>query len=264
MKHLIVLLGGILIATNLCALGQNGHRVTGEIAEIYLTDSAKRQINEILNNESLAEISTYVDQMRSEQTEYWQKTSKPFHYVTVPDGKTYDQVVAPPQGDAVTALEKYRKVLLDSNSTRDEKSLAIKWIVHIIADLHQPLHAGNGLDRGGNNFKVKFFGFDTNLHSVWDTHMIENFGLSYSEMTDWLARKITKEKVKQWNAIDPRVWIKESVEIRQTIYPEKRENQDEIELWYSYSHKHLPTLKVRMQQAGVRIAHYLNDIFSRT
>ncbi|TQV76727.1 S1/P1 nuclease [Aliikangiella marina] len=263
MKQLIVYGCGLFLAaqvttTPVSALGQNGHRITGELAEIYLTEDAKNQIDAILDNESLAEISTYVDQMRSEPTTFWRKTSRPFHYVTVPDGKTYAQVGAPPQGDAVTALEKYKTVLLDSKSSREDKALAIKWIVHIIADLHQPLHVGNGLDRGGNNFKVTYFGKETNLHSVWDTEMIEGFGLSYSEFTNWLARKITQQQVKQWQATDPLVWIEESQAIRADIYPK------DTNLRFSYPHKHLPTLKVRMQQAGVRIALYLNEIFAQT
>lgn len=86
------------------------------------------------------------------------KTAGPRHYVSVPEGKTYVEVGAPDEGDAVTALEQFTNTLKDPSATTDEKRLALQFIVHIIGDLHQPLHAGNGTDRGGNDVKVRFSG----------------------------------------------------------------------------------------------------------
>lgn len=237
------------------AWGQTGHRITGKIAEIYLTPEAKASISLILENESLAEISTYADENRSNPAHFWQKVAGPFHYVTVPKGNTYKEVGAPAQGDAYTAIKMYSKTLKDALTSRKEKQHALKMLVHIIGDLHQPLHAGNGNDRGGNDRKVKFFWTDSNLHRVWDSGMIDRMQLSYTEWTEFLATKISPEMEQAWATNNPLIYIKESTEIRDTVYPK------EDELSWQYQYEHMPTVKLRLQQAGVRIAAHLNEIF---
>ena len=173
------------------AWGQTGHRVTGEIAEQYLTPLAQEKIAEIIANESLAEMSTWPDEMRSNPDPFWRKIAGPFHYVTVPEGKTYAEVGPPEKGDSVTALNDFRKILLDDDASLTDKQLALRFIIHIIGDLHQPLHAGNGTDRGGNDVKVRFFGEDSNLHRVWDTNLVDHQKLSFTEWSDWLMAKIS-------------------------------------------------------------------------
>jgi len=83
--------------------------------------------------------------------------------------------------------------LQDETASLEDKQLTLRFTVHIIGDLHQPLHAGDGTDRGGNDYKMTFFWEETNLHRVWDTQLIEQEELSYTEMTHWLSRKITKQ-----------------------------------------------------------------------
>lgn len=254
-----LLLAGMLAASTQSQLahawGQTGHRITGQIAELYLSPEAKAAISRILENEGLAEISTYADENRSNPADFWQKEAGPYHYVTVPKGKTYDEVGAPEQGDSYTAIKKYTKTLRDKKATRADKQLALKMLVHIIGDLHQPLHAGDGTDRGGNDVKLNFFWEDSNLHRVWDSGLIDRNQLSYTEWTKYLAPKITPEQLAAWQTSDPLVYIQESAEIRDTIYPEG----DKISWQYLYDHT--PTMKLRLQQAGVRIAAHLNSIF---
>jgi len=242
------------------AFGQTGHRITGEIASHYLSENSKQAIAKIIGNESLAEASTYVDEMKSNPSEFWKKTTSNYHYVTVPKGTEYDSSSANKKHDSVYALKKYSKILRDAKASQKDKSLALKFIVHIIGDLHQPLHSGNGTDRGGNDFKVKFFWKDSNLHRVWDSGMIDKQQLSYTEWTMHLNRLITEEDVKRWSSIKPTNWIAESVVMRDTIYPQV--SGDNIpELSWDYRYKHLPTLKTRLKQGGVRIALFLNHIF---
>lgn len=238
------------------AWGQTGHRVTGAIAEKYLTTEAKAAIQSILENQGLAEVSTYADEMRSNPDHFWQKVAGPFHYVTVPAGKTYSDVGAPEEGDSVTAIQHFSKVLQASDASKADKQLALKMLVHIIGDLHQPLHAGNGTDRGGNDRKLKFFWEDSNLHRVWDSGLIDRRQLSYTEWTDFLVEKITPEQIKAWKTTDPLVYIAESSKIRDTVYPK------DDELSWQYLYDHAPTVKQRLSQAGVRIAAHLNYIFN--
>ncbi|MCW8109850.1 S1/P1 nuclease [Alteromonas ponticola] len=240
------------------AWGQTGHRVTGAIAEHYLSPNAKAALNDLLPNESLAEASTWADEMRSNPHPFWQKTASPWHYVTIPGNKNYQQAGAPAQGDAYTALEQFRTTLKNPQSTREEKQKALRFIVHIIGDLHQPLHAGDGTDRGGNDVKVRFFWQDSNLHRVWDSQLIAQRELSYSEWSEWLLPKITQAERRDWRDTNPQTWIAESVTIRKTIYPKDANNMN-----YDYLYQHIPTVKKRLQQAGVRIADYLNEIYQQ-
>jgi len=235
--------------------GQTGHRVTGAIAEQYLTPEAQRAIDQLLFNEDLAEASTYADEMKSHPSEFWKKTANPWHYVNVFDGKTYSEVAPPPEGNAVTALEMFSKQLTDKQSSLEEKQLALRFIVHIIGDLHQPFHAGNGTDKGGNDVKLKFFWEDSNLHRVWDSGLIDRQKLSYTEWTNRLSSKISIQQAKEWVEIDPKVWIAESAKVRAGLYPAK----DEVS--WDYQYQTIPIVKRRLQMGGVRIAAYLNALF---
>lgn len=235
--------------------GKTGHRVTGQIAQSYLSEHANTRITEILGVEDLAEASTWPDFMRSDQSEYWRRTANPWHYVTVPQGEYYPDVEIPEWGDAATALAAFQDTLRSDTATTEEQALALRFAIHIIGDLHQPLHAGNGTDRGGNTYTVTFFDKMTNLHSVWDSDLIDHEQLSYSEMSTWLARTISPEDVGAWSNTDPSVWINESTAIRDTIYPEERD------LRWGYVFDHRSTYRQRLKQAGVRIAAYLNETF---
>lgn len=239
------------------AWGQTGHRITGAIAEQYLSDEARAAVRALLPNESLAEASTYADEMRSNPDEFWQKEAGPYHYVSVPEGETYaEHKHAPDQGDAYTALKKFTKIVKDEKVALAERQRALRFIIHIIGDLHQPLHAGNGKDRGGNDVKLEFFWDDSNLHRVWDSGLLDRRQLSYTEWTQWLSEKITPEQAKAWSITDPVIYITESATIRDTIYPE------DDRLSWDYLYQHLPTATTRLQEGGVRIAAHLNEMFS--
>lgn len=239
------------------AWGKNGHRITAAIGELYLSEKAKAGILEILGPaEGLAEASNWADEMRSNPDPFWQNVAGPFHYVTIPKGKTYADVGPPGEGDALTALKMFSRIIKDPEEDLQRKKLALRFMVHILGDLHQPLHVGNGTDRGGNDVKVVFFGEETNLHWVWDVGLIDREKLSYSEFTAWLSAKITPEMMGQWMNPDPLVWVAESAAIRDTIYP-----QTDTVTW-QYVYDHMPTVKRRLQMGGVRTAAYLNDLFA--
>lgn len=247
----------LLPAAPALAWGQTGHRVTGAIADQYLSGVARANVRLLLGSESLAEAATWPDDMRSDPAEFWQKTASPWHYVTVPAGKSHAEAGAPPEGDAVTALDRFAGILRDPGAAAADKRLALRFIVHIIGDLHQPLHAGRPGDRGGNDVKVSWFGSQTNLHSVWDSAMIDSRQLSHSELAGWLAAAITPEQVIAWSNPDPEAWIAESVALRETVYPAGANPK----LSYAYAYQHGAALDGRLSRGGVRIAAYLNRIF---
>lgn len=254
---LIVLLAW---ATSVFGWGQTGHRAAAQVAEHFLSPEARMAVSEILGREDLARASTWPDFMRADPSELWQQTADPWHYVTVPAGQDYGEEHAPAQGDAYTALQKFSQTLREPQTEpateTDDKALALRFIVHIIADLHQPLHVGNGTDRGGNDFAVSFFGQHTNLHRVWDSQMIDHWQLSYTELANWLLDDITPADYRAWSDPDPKVWIAESAALRARIYPEERD------LFSSYGFEWKTTIEKRVAQAGVRIAVYLNHLFA--
>lgn len=258
MKRLSGFLIALLLATEAppaLAWGQAGHRVTGAIAEQHLNRQTRRAIRRILGRETLAEASTWPDFMRSSPDPFWEGTAGPFHYVTVPTGKRYAEVGAPPEGDAVTALARFSATVRDRRAPLADRQLALRFIVHIIGDLHQPLHAGNGTDRGGNDVRVTFFGDATNLHSVWDSGIIDRQQLSYTELTGWLTARTTRQQAKLWRDPDPMVWIAESTAIRDRIYPA------DPKLSSDYVFQHRAVVEERLSMAGIRMAAYLNDLF---
>jgi hypothetical protein len=255
MRALLAALILVLTPTSAFGWGQTGHRVTGAIAEPMLSRRAAREVHAILGNETLAEASTWADEMRSSPEPFWQATANPWHYVTVPTGRSYADVGAPAEGDAVTALAGFAATLRDPHASREEKQRALRFTVHIIGDLHQPLHAGNGEDRGGNDIRVTFFRETTNLHAVWDSGLIDRRQLSYTEYSAFLTRRITPTVRRQWSEPDPLVWIAESAAIRDTIYPAS------TELSWDYAYQNREIVDTRLMQGGVRMAAYLNALW---
>jgi hypothetical protein len=249
----LILVASALISSQVWSWGQTGHRVTGQIAEYYLSPKARAAVAQLLPLEDLAQASTFADEMRSNPSEFWQKTSTPWHYVNVYLGKNYEK--APPEGDAVSALNQFKVSLLDPNTPLVVKQVALRFIVHIIGDLHQPLHSGTDQDRGGNTIEVNFFGQDTNLHQVWDSGLIDRQKLSYTEWSTRLKRGISEQQANTWMEPNPLIWVAESVEIRANVYPQKKH------ISWGYQYDYIPTIHSQLQKGGVRIAAYLNHLF---
>jgi hypothetical protein len=255
------------------AWGKTGHRVVAAIADTQLSGLARAHVREILGQgESLDEAANWPDEMRSDPAQFWQKTSTPWHYVTV-NGITYDH--APSEGDALEALNHFKRALQDPKANLADKQLALRFVIHIVGDLHQPLHVGKCCDRGGNDVKVTWFGKPTNLHAVWDSALVDDEQLSFSELAAKLERHISDKQLIAWWDINPRDWISESAEYRDSLYPtaadmpkpkkgEKLKKGQPVlpDLSYSYVYRLTPLMEQRLSQAGVRLAAYLNWVFA--
>jgi hypothetical protein len=270
MKALLVAaVAASLVPSPALAWGKTGHRVVAAIADTQLSGLARAHVMEILGGaESLDEAANWPDEMRANPSPFWQKTATPWHYVTL-NGTTYDH--APPEGDALEALSHFRAVLRDPKASLADKQLALRFIVHLVGDLHQPLHAGKCCDKGGNDVKVTWFGKPTNLHAIWDSSIVDEEQLSFMELAAQLERHTSERDVIAWWDANPRHWISESAQIRDSIYPTAADLPKEPkggngpavpELSYAYVYKFTPIANRRLQQAGVRLAAYLNDVFS--
>ncbi|MBN8578601.1 MAG: S1/P1 nuclease [Cytophagales bacterium] len=252
MKKVVLIVVLIGVGVKSFSWGVTGHRATGLIAERHLTKVAKQKLAQLLDGESLAMVSTWMDEIRSDSTYNY---ATDWHWTTIPDGGKYADVASNPDGKVVLMLEKIVSGLKSGKLDRKKEQEYVKMLVHMVGDMHQPLHVGRPGDRGGNDIKVKWFRADTNLHSVWDSEMINDTRLSYTELADALGKPDAATQ-KKWTTGSVREWAEESTTYRTQVYDIGNGN-----LSYAYSYKYFPIAKQRMLQAGVRIASLLNAIY---
>ncbi len=240
-----------LICLNLVAWGPTGHRVVGEVAESHLSKKALKKVTLILEGESLAICSNWMDYIKSDSSF---DSLSAWHYVTIPSMDKYHNE-GELKGDVIQAIDRFTMELKTKKFSVDEK-FALRSLVHLIGDIHQPLHVGNGLDRGGNSVKVKWFGRSSNLHRVWDSEMIDGQKLSYTEYAAWI-NTAKKDQVSKWQSAGVLVWAEESLNYRESIY----DIPENGKLGYRYSYDHIAQVNFRLLQAGVRLAGVLNEIY---
>ncbi|HET8753963.1 MAG TPA: S1/P1 nuclease [Salinimicrobium sp.] len=235
--------------------GKNGHRATAQIASKHLTEKARKKIEKILDGQSLALVSTFGDDIKSDDDF---RKYDPWHYVNLEKGQaTYSKKEANPDGDLVFGIRKAIEILENENSSKEDKAFYLKMLVHFMGDLHQPLHTGRGEDKGGNDIQVRWFGQGTNLHRVWDSQMIEDFQMSYSELAA-NAEDLSKREIKEIASGDVLDWMYESKSLSNKVY-------DSVEigekLGYEYTYVWFPVVREQLQKGGIRLAAVLNDIF---
>ncbi len=233
--------------------GPTGHRVTGKIAESYLSKKARKKLRQILKHESLAEVSTWMDEIRSDDR---YDHTYDWHWVTVPDGMTYEQTNKNPKGDVIATIETIISELETGGFAQEKEVEHIKMLVHLVGDIHQPLHVGTGEDRGGNDVKVTWFRSESNLHRVWDSGMIDQKKYSYTELAE-IIDHTTKEQIEKWQASSVRDWANESKALREQVY----ELPEDKNISYRYMYHNWDTVELRLLQAGVRLAGVLNRIY---
>ena len=233
------------------AWGPIGHRVVGQIASEYLNMKSAAEVKRILGNETLAEVSTYMDFIRSDkQFDYL----SPWHYATIPDNEKY--AGPPKEGDIIEALLFFTGQLQSDTCSLDQEAFALKCLVHLVGDIHQPLHIGNGQDRGGNDTRVEYFWESTNLHRVWDSGIIENQKFSYTEYTNWINHP-QKNEIEEWQSDELMKWAYESMSYRAQVY----DLPENGKISYDYDFKNLAIVNKRLLQAGIRLAGLLNQIY---
>ncbi len=255
MRSFFILLIVLLISIQASAYdwGKTGHRVTGKVAEKYLTKKARKAIDKLLDGQSLAFVSTYADEIKSDRA---YRSYGPWHYVNVPFDSTYDEHPKSESGDIITGIETCISVLKSDTASKKDKAFHLRLLVHFIGDLHQPLHVGLSEDKGGNDFQVQWYNDGTNLHRVWDTQMIESYGMTYTELADNMP-DITKKQREHLASGTYREWMEDSRLLVKDIYANTEKGD---KLGYRYMYDYFNTLRVQLQKGGVRLAQLLNDI----
>lgn len=234
--------------------GRTGHRVVGAIADQHLSGRAKRQIAKLLHRESLPFVCTVPDEIKSDERYDHFST---WHYVNMPFDQTYQESKKSEKGDLVTGIDSCIKIIKDKNSSNDDKAFYLKMLIHLIGDLHQPLHIGLEEDRGGNDIKLQWFNKDTNLHSVWDSKMIDDYGMSYSELADNVDY-LTKDEIKEIQKGTVIDWVNETHAVAEKIYATVQPGDN---LRGDYNYLYFDTVRAQLQKGGLRLAQVLNDLF---
>jgi hypothetical protein len=253
MRTLLVILFALTISYKSSGWGQTGHRVIGLIAEYHLSKKAKKNIRDILHGQSLAMVGNFMDEIKSD-SKY--DHLSPWHYCTIPDGKTYEEAGTPDEGDIIYALEIFINELDTKEFSIEDEAFALKCLIHLIGDIHQPLHVGNGTDRGGNDTEVLYFWRNSNLHRVWDTGIIDAQNLSYTEYTNWIHHT-DKQVIETWSQSGIIDWAYESMSYRNQVY----DLPDDHKISYEYNYNNIDNVNLRLLQAGIRLARILNDIY---
>lgn len=173
------------------AWGPAGHRIVATLAEAQLRPAAQAEVRRLTRGQSLADIATWADDLRDDPSQpELARATAPLHYVNFADGQCrYEADRDCRQGRCVVAaIDRYVAVLGDRNEATAKREQALRFVVHLVADAHQPLHAGYRDDRGGNRYQVQFEGRGTNLHAIWDSKVLASRGLGWPRHARALAR----------------------------------------------------------------------------
>jgi len=239
-----------LATLNCHAWGTQGHQIVANLASAQLMAKARQEVDRLLAlepGETLASISTWADEHRN-------PTTAPWHYVNFPkDNCNYDPDRDCLDGKCVVEAIGKQLEILSSSASDDKRLTALKYLVHLVADVHQPLHAGYQEDRGGNTYQLQVFMRGSNLHALWDTGLVKYLN---EEIETTAQRLLASGPQPQANSLNMIRAAEESCRIVGTpgFYPERKVGMD-------YIAQFIPTMERRLSLAGTRLAGLLNRLF---
>lgn len=241
--------------------GEAGHRIIARIADGQLTTRTREKVDQLLHGNSLMGVSTFADHYRLLDT-----NSAPWHFVDIPvSASNYDRRrdCVQHNGCVVEQLEHFKKVLADPHASRTNRAFALMFVVHLVGDLHQPLHCADNNDRGGNEVKVIFFGQTNspagnpwNLHAVWDSGLIEHRDLSEVNYARKLTADLTPQTISALQTGTTIDWALQShSNAVHFAYPIPSTHK----LGATYYRKVRPVLDDSLLKGGLRLARVLNE-----
>lgn len=241
------------------AWGMLGHRIVGEVADSYIKGKTRKEVKKILGNESIAMASNWADYIKSDSIYNYLGN---WHYANFMDNLDFQLLKVALEKETGTNI--YNRIrflsseLKNQNLETGKKQLYLRLLIHLVGDIHQPMHMGRKDDSGGNGIKIFWFNQPSNLHRLWDSDLIESQQLSYTEYTQAINHA-SKNNIKTWLNDDVNVWAFESYEISRKLYANVK---PEAKLSYRYNFDHLDTLNQQLLKGGVRLAGILNQVFS--
>ncbi|MCR6719782.1 MAG: S1/P1 nuclease [Chitinophagaceae bacterium] len=237
--------------------GLTGHRIVAEIAQMNLKKSAQKELKKIIGKETLAWWSNWPDFIKSDTT--W-KHAEPWHYVNVKPGLSKEDFIAAlkelPGKNLYSQLYETMAQVKDRSLSQEQRQVALRFLIHLVGDLHQPLHVGHADDLGGNRIVVYWFDRKTNLHSLWDTWLLDNQQYSYTEYAR-LLNIASEEQMKAWSAGTIEDWLYESHLMAEQIYASAKMEE---KLGYQYNFRYVKMMEEQLLKGGVRLATLLNRV----
>ena len=239
------------------AWGVTGHRVVAEIAENHLTNRAKRKLKKLIGKQKLAYWANWPDNVRNSPE--WKNTST-WHYVNIPPQETKEQFIEQLKNNnkpnIYTAIQDVKGVIVDKNTPDADREIYLRFLVHFLGDMMQPMHTGREEDLGGNLIKIQFFKKDTNLHSLWDSGLIDNTKYSYTEFARVLDVK-SKEEIQKIQSGSLEDWLYESHQTANQLYASVKPGENYS---YDYQEQYKELLERQLLHAGLRLAKILNEV----
>ena len=230
-----------------------GHRVVARLAEPRLTPHTREAVRDILGGQSLADASVWADNIRQ-----YRHDADRLHFVNIPLADTvYDPARHCPRGQCIiAAIEHDRRVLADGAASPEARAEALRFLIHFMGDLHQPLHVADDGDRGGNSREVIFLGHPTDLHKVWDGELIDSSVVGQDEYVEYLRRRMQSLDLKALERGTVVDWAMEghriAVEHAYRLPPDGR-------IGRAYLRVNRPVIDQALIAGGVRLAKVLND-----
>ncbi|NCD69444.1 S1/P1 nuclease [Mucilaginibacter agri] len=259
LKKLILGAAMLYVPAQTMAWGTQGHRIAGQIADSYLSPKARKAVQDILGNESVAITSNWADFIKSDPAYNYLYN---WHFVDFDKLYTYNEMVDflnnDKGTDAYTKLQFLIGELKKKDLSKENKLLYLRMVIHIVEDIHQPLHTGHTTDKGGNDIKVNWFSEPSNLHSVWDSKLIDFQQLSYTEYATMINHTTAAQRA-DWQKEPISKWIYDSSVLADKVYSDVKPDET---LNYKYNFKYISTVNEQLLKAGVHLAGLLNQIFS--
>jgi len=248
----------ILFPAPAFAWGAEGHEVVALIAARELTPAARAQVAHLLGSEAmLVQDANWADEIKDQR-----RDTGPWHYVDIPLGSPgYDaRRDCPQRGCVVAQIENDLRVLGDRRMGDGARAEALRFLIHFVADVHQPLHAADDDDRGGNQVRVMIGRERANLHKVWDVDVVEGLGFDAGAVASGITRSVSGAERKAWAGGTPAAWANESYAIaRDQIYPPLA-GRRELRLPRDYAYRNAGLTRALLAKAGLRLAFVLNGV----
>jgi len=250
----------LLAASGASAFNSKAHRVAGYVAEANMCKQTLAAVSELDPERNIAAAGTWADEIR--RFKHFDRV-KPWHYINIPDSSSVRAALSGKRsgrGDVLFAIDHFDRLLRDKSADRLDRAMAYRFLVHFIADVHQPLHVGRKEDLGGNRVKVRVEGQRTNLHAYWDGFDLNKVIDNPDEYAQYLQRLYAEKTAASGGT--PADWAQESMDYRARVYAMGGSaSGDEPVLDRSYRNKAIEIINLRIYQAGLRIAGALDAVF---
>lgn len=255
-KHTLIAVVTVLV---LCSWGHKGHKVIALIAHDHIDPGAIPGMDALLQGQKMEDVASWADDVAHDDPHY--RNTAPWHFLDMRSGLNYAQfkqaVLSQHQPNLYTAILKSKNDLANKQLSIEKRQEALKFLIHLVGDAHQPMHVSREEDKGGNAIELTFDGRNTNLHALWDSGLLDRDRKS-NEKTVRDCDKATNDEIKKWQQDDPMTWLWESYQISSKLYAEVGNGSKLNDQYYK---QHIGIMQKRIDQAGIRLAGIINAIF---